>query len=201
MRRILVATLAGVCACGRGPQPELASAPVVASSPGSVAIVTVAQSGAATSEADAMSAGGDDLGRRTAELFGDALRVNASIAMPSDSGVIVPNEAEPTWDIEVHSYETFDRVRFYVASFTGTARDRFADRLSRGTRYEAMIRAKLRAGGLPEDMYYLALVESGFNPHAYSRAAAVGMWQFMATTARGLERSRSHQPRFRILRA
>jgi membrane-bound lytic murein transglycosylase D len=35
-------------------------------------------------------------------------------------------------------------------------------------------------------MYYLALVESGFNPHAYSRAAAVGMWQFMTTTARGM---------------
>jgi membrane-bound lytic murein transglycosylase D len=34
-------------------------------------------------------------------------------------------------------------------------------------------------------MYYLALVESGFDQHAYSRAAAVGMWQFMAGTARG----------------
>jgi membrane-bound lytic murein transglycosylase D len=35
-------------------------------------------------------------------------------------------------------------------------------------------------------MYYLALIESGFNPHAYSRAAAVGMWQFMTTTAQGM---------------
>lgn len=49
-----------------------------------------------------------------------------------------------------------------------------------------MIRAKMRAGGLPEDMYYLALIESGFDPNAYSRAAAVGMWQFMASTARGM---------------
>jgi hypothetical protein len=49
-----------------------------------------------------------------------------------------------------------------------------------------MIRAKMKAGGLPEDMYYLALVESGFDPHAYSRAAAVGMWQFMTSTARDM---------------
>jgi membrane-bound lytic murein transglycosylase D len=49
-----------------------------------------------------------------------------------------------------------------------------------------MIRQKLRAGELPEDMYFLALVESGFNPHAYSSAAAVGMWQFMTSTARGI---------------
>jgi membrane-bound lytic murein transglycosylase D len=49
-----------------------------------------------------------------------------------------------------------------------------------------MIRAKLKAGGLPEDMYYLALVESGFDPHAYSRAAAVGMWQFMTSTGRDM---------------
>ena len=47
-----------------------------------------------------------------------------------------------------------------------------------------MIREKLRAANIPEDMYYLALVESGFDQHAYSRAAAVGMWQFMAGTAR-----------------
>jgi len=49
-----------------------------------------------------------------------------------------------------------------------------------------MIRAALRAGGIPEDMYYLALVESGFDPNAYSRAAAVGMWQFMTSTARDM---------------
>ncbi len=49
-----------------------------------------------------------------------------------------------------------------------------------------MIRAKMREGGLPEDMYYLALVESGFDPNAYSKAAAVGMWQFMTSTARDM---------------
>jgi membrane-bound lytic murein transglycosylase D len=127
-----------------------------------------------------------DLDRRTADLFGASLKNDA--ALPVDSAMVGGGDlaAGPTWDIEVRSYETFDRVRFYVSHFGGSARDRFADRLSRGTRYEQMIRTKLVSGGLPADMYYLALVESGFNPHAYSRAAAVGMWQFMTTTAKGM---------------
>jgi membrane-bound lytic murein transglycosylase D len=88
--------------------------------------------------------------------------------------------------MDVRSYETQERVAHYVTMFTGRAKDRIAERLQRGTRYEPMIRAKMKAGGLPEDMYYLALVESGFDPHAYSRAAAVGMWQFMTSTARDM---------------
>jgi membrane-bound lytic murein transglycosylase D len=39
---------------------------------------------------------------------------------------------------------------------------------------------------LPQDLIYLALVESYYDPHAYSRAAAVGMWQFMTRTARAV---------------
>lgn len=88
--------------------------------------------------------------------------------------------------MDVRSYENQDRVAHYVAMFSGRAKNRIAERLSEGSRYEPMIRAHMKAGGVPEDMYYLALVESGFNPHAYSRAAAVGMWQFMTSTARDM---------------
>ena len=88
--------------------------------------------------------------------------------------------------MDVRSYESQDRVAHYVTMFSGRGRTRISERLSAGTRYEPMIRARLKAGGVPEDMYYLALVESGFNPHAYSRAAAVGMWQFMTSTARDM---------------
>jgi membrane-bound lytic murein transglycosylase D len=70
--------------------------------------------------------------------------------------------------------------------FSGSSQSFIEDRLSEGTRYESLIRETLRKGGIPEDMYYLALVESGFDPNAYSKAAAVGMWQFMASTARGM---------------
>lgn len=96
-------------------------------------------------------------------------------------------EAAPSWDISVAPYASHDRVEFYLARYTGPARSWVAERLARGTRYEPMIREKLRAAGLPEDMYYLAFVESGFDAHAYSRAAAVGMWQFMPTTAKGMK--------------
>ena len=86
--------------------------------------------------------------------------------------------------MDVRSYEGQERVAFYVNLFTGTSRNRFQEKLRQGTRYDAMIRAKLRAGGIPEDMMYLAMVESGYDPNAYSSAAAVGMWQFMSSTAR-----------------
>ena len=94
--------------------------------------------------------------------------------------------AAPSWDINVRSYETRDRVAHYVGVFSGRAREPFIQWLERGSRFEPLIRAQLKAGGLPEDMYFLALVESGFNPNAYSRAAAVGMWQFMTGTGRSM---------------
>lgn len=56
--------------------------------------------------------------------------------------------------------------------------------LQRAGRYEDMIRGKLRAAGLPEDLLFVPMVESGFEPTARSGAAAVGMWQFVAPTAR-----------------
>ena len=109
-----------------------------------------------------------------------------AVRLFGDSVVEAPEgPSEPTWDIDVRSYETHDRVAYYIKRFTGGARDRFADQISEGTRYEPMIRSKLRAAGLPEDMMYMALIESGFDVDAYSRAAAVGMWQFMTTTAKG----------------
>lgn len=117
----------------------------------------------------------EDVARRAAEVFGASL---------APAGVVA--DAEPSWDIDVRSYETQDRVAHYVDMFTGRAKERIVHRLELGTRYESMIRGKMKAGGLPEDMYYLALVESGFDPHAYSRAAAVGMWQFMTSTGKDM---------------
>ena len=177
-RRALTLFLAGALGCSSAPHGANAPIPEEAPAP-----VDVVQAGLATPPlTPAITAA--ELDRRTAELFAEALRVDVTIPVPSDTALTL--EPSATWDIDVRSYETFDRVRFYVSAFTGSAKDRFVERLSRGSKYEPMIRAKLRAGGLPEDMYYLALVESGYNPHAYSRAAAVGMWQFMTTTAKGM---------------
>jgi membrane-bound lytic murein transglycosylase D len=51
--------------------------------------------------------------------------------------------------------------------------------MKRSGRYEASIRAALKARGMPEDIVYLALVESGMNPRIASPVGAAGLWQFM----------------------
>ena len=119
-----------------------------------------------------------DVSREAVRVFGDG-------AAPLAAAPVLAAGA-PVWDIDVKSYETRARVEAYVRIFTGRAKGVFATALQRQTRYGPMIRERLRAKGLPEDLTYLALVESWFNPHAYSRAAAVGFWQFMASTGRGM---------------
>lgn len=61
--------------------------------------------------------------------------------------------------------------------------------LERMSRYEPLIRQSLREKGLPQDLVYLALIESSFLPEATSSAGAAGIWQLMPETARmyGLE--------------
>lgn len=60
----------------------------------------------------------------------------------------------------------------------------FAVWMARKGRYESMIRERFQAAGLPQDLVYLSMIESGFNPKAYSPAAASGLWQFLSSTGR-----------------
>ena len=69
-------------------------------------------------------------------------------------------------------YDEYRRVLEYLEFFQLDARDRFEIWLSRLGRYEGMIRARLRAKGLPEDLVYLTLIESGLSNTAVSRARA-----------------------------
>jgi membrane-bound lytic murein transglycosylase D len=95
-------------------------------------------------------------------------------------------DEEVTYDFPV----TVNRqVQYYLDFFTGKQRDTFAVWLSRSGRYLPMIQEHLREAGLPEDLVYLAMIESGFSERAYSRARAVGVWQFIKGTGRnyGLE--------------
>lgn len=56
--------------------------------------------------------------------------------------------------------------------------------LGRAETYRPLMTSIFRENEIPEDLVYLSLIESGFNPHAYSRAGACGPWQFMKGTAR-----------------
>jgi membrane-bound lytic murein transglycosylase D len=92
--------------------------------------------------------------------------------------------AAVTWDIDVTTFLSHERVQYYLDFFQGPARERFGVWLQRMPRYEPMIRERLARQELPGDLLYLALIESGFSNSATSWARAVGMWQFMPATGR-----------------
>jgi membrane-bound lytic murein transglycosylase D len=76
-----------------------------------------------------------------------------------------------------------ERVLSYVELFQGRLRDYIHESLTRGTRYLPMIQEVFRAEGLPLDLAYIPVIESGFKTNALSKASAKGPWQFMRATA------------------
>ncbi len=94
--------------------------------------------------------------------------------------------------IGLHKKETeFDipivingKVEHYIQYFQTTIRDKFITWLSRSEKYIPFMKNLLKEHGLPEDLVYMSLIESGFNPYAYSRAKAVGLWQFISMTGK-----------------
>ncbi len=77
-----------------------------------------------------------------------------------------------------------ERVKNCILYYQTVARDAFEKYLSRSTKYIPMIDKVFAEHGIPSDIKYLALVESGYNPKAYSWARAMGLWQFIASTGR-----------------
>lgn len=75
-------------------------------------------------------------------------------------------------------------VAQYIQFFQGPGRRWFRAWMSRSTRYIPLMQPILEANGLPKDTVYLAMIESGFSPHAASWARAVGPWQFISGTGK-----------------
>jgi membrane-bound lytic murein transglycosylase D len=185
--------------------------PVTPTSTGSPLTGTAPQSSALSNVLDSLGIPGEPVGdtallvadikdeqRQAADSAADeAVLEELAEAHPDDAGdeaateespEVVPggaNAAEVTWDIDVATYNSHDRVQYYLDFFQDRGRERMSIWLSRLPRYEAMIRERLQRQGLPGDLVYLALIESGFSNTATSRAKAVGMWQFMKRTAKG----------------
>jgi membrane-bound lytic murein transglycosylase D len=107
------------------------------------------------------------------------------LASSTAGGDVPALDADVTWDIDVSTYASHPRVQHYLSYFQGVPANRMAAVLERGARYESMIRERFEAEGLPGDLFYLALIESGYSSEAVSRSYAVGMWQFMRRTGRG----------------
>ena len=111
----------------------------------------------------------------------------------------LPAEDEPNEDLKLETLpasrpkqaQQFDipivinaRVEHFVQYFQTTAKKIFVNWLARSERYIPFMRNLLKESGLPEDLVYMALIESGFNPYAYSRRKASGPWQFIYFTGK-----------------
>jgi membrane-bound lytic murein transglycosylase D len=88
----------------------------------------------------------------------------------------------PSWDLGVPIVDN-EHVRREIKSFTTVERGLFLEGYRRSGRYRPMILAKLKAANLPSQLSWLPLVESWFKVRAFSRAGAMGLWQFIASTA------------------
>jgi membrane-bound lytic murein transglycosylase D len=90
-------------------------------------------------------------------------------------------ESGAKWDLANLDHR---RVDSWVGRFTSDLKRSFATYLDRMGKYESMISQKLAQRNMPQDLIYLAMIESGFNPKAQSPAAASGLWQFIGETGR-----------------
>ena len=115
----------------------------------------------------------------------DAALNDLSDAEPDSRLVPEFGADEISWDIDVRTFASHPRVQYYLNYFQGVSRAGMKTFLTRGARYETMIRSRFEAEGLPGDLGYLALIESGYSNEAVSRSHAVGMWQFMKGTGKG----------------
>lgn len=75
-----------------------------------------------------------------------------------------------------------DAVKYFIQYFTTEKRKTFGNWLKRSRYYIPIMKEILKEQGLPEDLVYVAMIESGFNPKAYSSAKASGPWQFIYET-------------------
>ncbi len=92
-----------------------------------------------------------------------------------------PQKEKPLFDIPIVMNPL---VENFIKYYQTTGRKQFSIWLARSERYIPMMRKVLKEHGLPTDLVYLAMIESGFNPMAYSRSRASGPWQFISGTGR-----------------
>ena len=114
--------------------------------------------------------------------------VTPSYSVPDESGVSLSGEQRAVLDNEggqiMHSVPVSARpaVENQYKYFLNQGRRNVAVFSKRAEKYLAYVKQTFRQKGIPEELAYLACVESGYNPKAQSRAGAAGAWQFMTFT-------------------
>jgi len=102
-----------------------------------------------------------------------------SNARPVPPARLAAADPSPVFDIPM-VYN--DQVARMIDAYSHRVHDRFEEGLENASRYEPLIRTTFQAEGLPEDLVYVAMIESSFRPTARSRASAQGIWQFVKST-------------------
>lgn len=113
-------------------------------------------------------------------LVADSALPVFQIPGPALDGAVVAAAPEGLPDIPIVVNQN---VESFIRYFQTSGRKYFEKWLGRSADYMGMLRSILRENGLPEDLSYIALIESGLNPTVRSHANAVGMWQFIKGTA------------------
>ncbi len=86
--------------------------------------------------------------------------------------------------LNLADHEQKDEVQKWIHFYSKTHKKSFELLLKEGVYYKTMIKSVLKQQNIPTYFYYLPVIESGFRSHAKSHAKAVGLWQFVAPTAR-----------------
>jgi membrane-bound lytic murein transglycosylase D len=176
----LAIVLAG-CASSRPPPPQAqATPPAPPPPPPPPAVATIPPEDSLSAEEVR------DLAALQAETFRAPVGSNnADLDEELESFLKVESDALLTeqvdYDIPIVINE---RVEYYIDYFQNRVSKSFAKWLARSPQVVPYIQARFQQAGLPEDLIYISLIESGFSPLATSRSKAVGYWQFVSGTAR-----------------
>jgi pSer/pThr/pTyr-binding forkhead associated (FHA) protein len=80
--------------------------------------------------------------------------------------------------------EMVERVRYHIGIYSGPLHSTIAKYIIRKEKYFTMIRQIFKNNNIPEDLAYVSMLESGYNPNALSHCGARGLWQFMPETGK-----------------
>ncbi|MBW8686664.1 lytic transglycosylase domain-containing protein [Chitinophaga rhizophila] len=141
--------------------------------------------------------GGNGVPKEMVTPYGgpDTTVLNHKVRLPKDT-VVVPSatsqavrknaQSLPSSISSPKVYEQINNniVAGYINNFATRYSQHLQVMISRGQPYFVMVEKIFREHGIPEEMKYLAVIESSFNTNARSRVGAVGAWQFMSGTAR-----------------
>lgn len=171
---------------------------------GLISIALLSVTACATAPSENSGSGPESL-EEILQIENEILDANADLETPDpEDGVTAKAETprlratRPRIPLEIN-----ENVLKWIRHFTTTDRDRFHRFLKRGSAYKELVKSILREHAVPTELYYLAMIESGYVTHAKSHASAVGIWQFIRGTGLryGLRQTREIDERRDIIRS